>query len=433
MKIKIRLKRFYVTLLAMIMVISMVQGTALAAQKAPAPQITLKGYYQGSTPETVEVSCVSEGFSVYAFNVYNMNSGSKIEVDSKAPFTNEIIYGFELLLKLEAGYELDKSVINIDYMRINGNKFPSNNFFVSAEKIEGAGYDVRIFWYPPKLLEAEEENLTPISLAAAKLKTPIEPGVIYKKGISVDTTNPNYRVSLTRVIDKDTQTILYAGNKFIEGHTYTVWVKFTAMDWYRFTGNTEFYICGTKAEREDRDSIVASLVTYVSDKSKYEFCWIASSDKGESWFTISDWKQGNEWLDWTPASWGEYTIAGKIRVAGEDSTVIQASAEANYHPHIKGKCQMPYAGKGGGYLIGIETFDNPNQSYRYEMLILDCTLLAQGKDAWIYTTGKCGVPEGNALWTVWQPQYGYYWTLFRVFDANDNLIDQECYGFVNAY
>ena len=88
MKIKIRLKRFYVTLLAMIMVISMVQGTALAAQKAPAPQITLKGYYQGSTPETVEVSCVSEGFSVYAFNVYNMNSGSKIEVDSKAPFTN---------------------------------------------------------------------------------------------------------------------------------------------------------------------------------------------------------------------------------------------------------------------------------------------------------------------------------------------------------
>lgn len=222
MKIKRKMKRFFVTLLAIAMVISMTPGTAFAAQKAPAPQITLKGYYQGSTPEAVEVSCVSEGFSVYAFNVYNMNSDSMIEVDSKATFTNEIIYGFELLLKLEAGYELDKSVININYMRINGNKFPSNRFSVSAEKIEGAGYDVRIFWYPPKVLEAEEENLTPISLAAAKLKTPIEPGVIYKKGISVDATNPNYRVSLTRVIDKDTQTILNAGNKFIEGHTYTV-------------------------------------------------------------------------------------------------------------------------------------------------------------------------------------------------------------------
>ena len=67
------------------------------------------------------------------------------------------------------------------------------------------------------------------------------------------------------------------------------------------------------------------------------------------------------------------------------------------------------------------------------MLILDCTLLAEGKDAWIYTTGRCGVAEGNALWTVWQPQYGYYWTLFRVYDANGEMIDQDCYGFVNAY
>lgn len=112
MKIKIRLKRFYVTLLAMIMVISMVQGTALAAQKAPAPQITLKGYYQGSTPEAVQISCVSPGFSIYEFNIYNKDG--MVKVDSKAPFTNEIIYGFELLLKLEAGYELDKSVININ-------------------------------------------------------------------------------------------------------------------------------------------------------------------------------------------------------------------------------------------------------------------------------------------------------------------------------
>lgn len=98
---------------------------------------------------------------------------------------------------------------------------------------------------------------------------------------------------------------------------------------------------------------------------------------------------------------------------------------------IKGKCQIPYTGTGGGYLIGFESYDNPNQSYSYEMLILDCTLLAQGLPAWVYTTGRCSVESGNALWTVWQPQYGYYWTLFRLYDENGNIIDEQCYGFEN--
>ncbi|MBQ9234422.1 MAG: hypothetical protein IJ167_10385 [Lachnospiraceae bacterium] len=103
------------------------------------------------------------------------------------------------------------------------------------------------------------------------------------------------------------------------------------------------------------------------------------------------------------------------------------------HPYIKGKCQMPYTGEGGGYLIGVESYDNPNQSYRYEMLILDCSLLAEDKPAWIYTTGQIAVEQGCALWTIWQPQYGYYWTLFRVYDGDGNLLDEACYGFVNAY
>ena len=93
---------------------------------------------------------------------------------------------------------------------------------------------------------------------------------------------------------------------------------------------------------------------------------------------------------------------------------------------------MPYTGEGGGYLIGIESYDNPNQEYTYELLVLDCTLLAEGKDAWVWTTGRCKVPE-TSFWAVWQPQYGYYWTLFRVYDKDGNLIDQECYPFVNAY
>ena len=93
---------------------------------------------------------------------------------------------------------------------------------------------------------------------------------------------------------------------------------------------------------------------------------------------------------------------------------------------------MPYTGEGGGYLIGIESYDNPNHAYQYEMLILDCNLYMQGKDAWVYTTGRCGA-EGNCLWTVWQPQYGYYWTLFRIYDSSTGeLIDEACYGFENV-
>jgi len=102
---------------------------------------------------------------------------------------------------------------------------------------------------------------------------------------------------------------------------------------------------------------------------------------------------------------------------------------------LKGTCQIPYGmikeGE-GGYLIGCETNDNPRQKYRYELLILDCTKLINGEDAWIYTTGDCTVAEGNAMWTVWQPQYGYYWTLFRIYDNAGNIIEQQCYGFANV-
>ena len=114
---------------------------------------------------------------------------------------------------------------------------------------------------------------------------------------------------------------------------------------------------------------------------------------------------------------------------GNPDSEVTASLGVVCHKGIKGICQMPY--EGGGFLIGIESYENPNQSYKYEMLILDCSLLAQGKDAWIYSTGKCGVAEGNALWTIWQPKYGYYWTLFRIYDENDELIDEQCFGFVN--
>lgn len=179
-------------------------------------------------------------------------------------------------------------------------------------------------------------------------------------------------------------------------------------------------------------SIVAGMVLEKGNVSNdIEYRWLACDESSpENWFEISPWTLNNEWLNWTPDKSGNYVIVCYARIAGNPASEVSASFGTPYYKNIKGICQMPYEGEGGGYLIGFESYDNPNGDYRYEMLILDCTLLAQGLPAWTYTTGQCGVPE-NCLWTVWQPQYGYYWTLFRLYDGDGNLIDEVCYGFQN--
>ena len=150
-------------------------------------------------------------------------------------------------------------------------------------------------------------------------------------------------------------------------------------------------------------------------------------------FFETDWSSSNTYTFYLPKT-GDNTIYVCVRYAGDTSgNYIYLGSYSFYHENcIKGICQMHYTGEGGGYLIGIESYDNPNQMYSYEMLILDCSLYVQGLPAWIYTTYPCYTPTGNALWTVWQPVYGYYWTLFRVYDENANLIAEEVYGFENV-
>ena len=95
---------------------------------------------------------------------------------------------------------------------------------------------------------------------------------------------------------------------------------------------------------------------------------------------------------------------------------------------------MPYWGEGGGYLIGFESYNNPNQSYRYEMFVMDLSLLAAGSPTpWVHATGKIKLSEGKTFWTIWQPKYGYYLTLFRLYDKNGKIIGEKSYGFANAY
>lgn len=187
---------------------------------------------------------------------------------------------------------------------------------------------------------------------------------------------------------------------------------------------------GIFLSEQTNTNVVAGMCVNYSDISNVEFRWIACNTDDERWFEVSGWKRGNEWVNWKPDASGNYVLVCQVRLAGDDSSMVQSSIGIEFHKAIKGKCQMPYTGEGGGYLIGVESYDNPNQSYRYELLVLDCTLLAQGKDAWIWTTGQCRVPD-TSFWAVWQPKYGYYWTLFRVYDADGNLIDQACFPFEN--
>lgn len=184
----------------------------------------------------------------------------------------------------------------------------------------------------------------------------------------------------------------------------------------------------------NRSRIQLAIDASSSVPTNLEYCWIESHTKNGQTVSsvIRNWSQGN-YVNWTPESFGEYTVTAYVRVAGNPSSCMVMQQVVYFNPNIKGKCQMPYMGAGGGYLIGVESYENPNQSYQYEMLILDCTLLAEGKNAWVYSTGKFTVTEGCAGWTIWQPQYGYYWTLFRVYDAAGNMIDEACYPFVNAY
>ena len=190
---------------------------------------------------------------------------------------------------------------------------------------------------------------------------------------------------------------------------------------------------GLYVAENNRNHILVGMCTNY-DASKLEYRWIACDTLTDNaWFEIKPWTRGNEWLDWNPEKSGDFVIVCQARVADKPEKAVSADVGVNHHKYIKGICQMPYTGSGGGYLIGFESYENPGQKYSYEMLILDCTLYAEGKDAWIYTTGKCGVASGNALWTIWQPKYGYYWTLFRLYDENGNMLDQRCYPFVNAY
>ena len=190
---------------------------------------------------------------------------------------------------------------------------------------------------------------------------------------------------------------------------------------------------GIYVAEQDNNKIVAGAVASHSLGKKYlEYQWLVCEDGTTNWTLIQDWND-SEWLGWAPKRTGNYVIVCKVRdkINGDE---VQISTGVNFvinEANIIGKCQMPWWGPEGGFLIGFTSNTNPNQSYQYEVQILDCTKYANGEDAWVWSAGKHTVSEGTTYWTVWQPEYGYYWTLFIVYDANGTEVGRACYGFEN--
>ena len=177
-------------------------------------------------------------------------------------------------------------------------------------------------------------------------------------------------------------------------------------------------------------NIQAGLVSYVDDINKYDYQWMCYDCRNKEWIMISDWTNGVPWLNWKPTRGGDLWLYGRIK-PHNSGVIVGGSCVAIHNDIISGTCQMPNPNWGGGWLIGISTYDNPNNSYRYELCVLDCNRYVNGDpNPWVYTTGKMNTGGGNTAWTIWQPQHGYYWTLFRIYDSSGNLLDEKCFGAV---
>ena len=102
-----------------------------------------------------------------------------------------------------------------------------------------------------------------------------------------------------------------------------------------------------------------------NEEDAVEYRWVACDTKEPlNWFEVSPWTKDNNWMDWKPEKSGAYVLVCYARVVGnEDESLIQYAFGTEYHSGIKGICQIPYTGEGGGYLIGIESYINPNNSF----------------------------------------------------------------------
>lgn len=179
---------------------------------------------------------------------------------------------------------------------------------------------------------------------------------------------------------------------------------------------------------EDQSSYLDVSLQYTDIGSDLEFRWQVYNLDTEQWFLLSDWSEKSP-IKWMPDK-GNYWIYVEAK-ENEDTLVSYIEsyyADRKYPAYITGKYQGPNP-YGEGWLLGVSSNINPEQSYQYELLILDCDKYVSGDpNPWVYGSGLCNVSYGNTFWTTYVPQHqGYYWTYFRIYDEQGNLIDDACY------
>lgn len=170
-------------------------------------------------------------------------------------------------------------------------------------------------------------------------------------------------------------------------------------------------------------------VAYSGSDPSPQIRWQSYNLDTKKWELISDWSPGN-WSSWKPKK-GNYWLHVEIKDSKGKilSETINFAVDRNYPVYINGKYQGPNP-YGAGWLIGVSSNINPQQKYKYELLILDCSKYAAGDPyPWIYGTGLKTLSSGRTFWTTWDPPHsGYYWTYFRIYDENDTLVEDQCYG-----
>ncbi len=177
-----------------------------------------------------------------------------------------------------------------------------------------------------------------------------------------------------------------------------------------------------------RDTGIDVGVSYLSPSKDTQFRWQSYDLESKEWNLIADWNAGN-WATWTPKK-GNYWLHVEVKSGDKIlSKTICFAVGRNYPVYISGKYQGPNP-YGPGWLLGVSSNINPEQKYQYEMLILDCNKYVSGDpNPWIYGTGLARVSSGTTFWTTYNPpQGGYYWTYFRIYDENGNMIEDQCYG-----
>lgn len=97
----------------------------------------------------------------------------------------------------------------------------------------------------------------------------------------------------------------------------------------------------------DRRGLVAGMPLTLSKTTDVEYSWYVAGEDG-SWKCIQNWTENNEWLSWTPESYGSYRVAAWARVTGNPSSTAMKELSFDYCPQIKGNAKCPIAEMGEG-------------------------------------------------------------------------------------